>query len=65
MAGIAGTTPPGTVDLDFTDGDGFLYALSSSSGAITGFSVNAGNGSLTGIGGVTGLASGYAGLIAV
>jgi 6-phosphogluconolactonase (cycloisomerase 2 family) len=65
VAGVAGTTPPGTVDLDFTDGDGFLYALSSSSGAITGFSVNAGNGSLTGIGGASGLASGYAGLIAV
>jgi hypothetical protein len=39
--------------------------LSSSSGAITGFSVNAGDGSLTGIGGASGLASGYAGLIAV
>jgi hypothetical protein len=38
--------------------------LSSSSGAITGFSVNAGSGALTGIGGVSGLATGYAGLIA-
>jgi 6-phosphogluconolactonase len=65
VAGVAGTTPPGTVDLDFTDGDGYLYALSSSSGAITGFSVNAGNGSLTGVGGVSGLPAGLAGLIAV
>jgi hypothetical protein len=29
------------------------------------FSVDAGNGALTGIGGVSGLATGYAGLIAV
>ena len=63
-AGVAGTTAPGAVDLDLTDGDGFLYELSSSSGAITGFSVNASDGSLTGIGGVSGLAAGYAGLIA-
>jgi hypothetical protein len=47
-----------------SDGDGFLYVLSSGSGAITGFSVNAGSGALTGIGGVSGLATGYAGLIA-
>jgi 6-phosphogluconolactonase len=64
-ADVAGTTAPGAVDLDLSDGDGFLYVLSSSSGAITGFSVNAGNGALTGIGGVSGLATGYAGLIAV
>ena len=64
-AGVAGTTPPGAVDLDLSDGDGYLYVLSSSSGAITGFSVDAGNGALTGIGGVSGLATGYAGLIAV
>ena len=64
VAGVAGTTPPGTVDLDFADGDGFLYVLSSSSGAITGFSVDASDGSLTGVGGVSGLAAGYAGLIA-
>jgi 6-phosphogluconolactonase len=63
-AGVAGSTAPGAVDLDLTDGDGFLYVLSSSSGAITGFSVNAGTGALTGIGGVSGLATGYAGLIA-
>jgi 6-phosphogluconolactonase len=63
VAGVAGTTPPGAVDLDFTDGDGFLYALSSS-GAITGFSVNGATGSLTGVGGVS-IAAGHAGLIAV
>ena len=63
-AGVAGTTAPGAVDLDLTDGDGFLYVLSSSSGAITGFSVNAGTGALTAAGGVSGLAAGYAGLIA-
>ena len=55
---------PGAVDLDLTDRDGFLYVLSSSSGAITGFSVNGSSGALTGIGGVSGLATGYAGLIA-
>jgi hypothetical protein len=38
----------GDVDLDLTDGDGFLYVLSDSSGAITGFSMNAGSGALTG-----------------
>ena len=64
-AGVAGTTAPGAVDLDLTDGDGFLYVLSSGAGAITGFSVNAGSGALTRIGGVSGLATGYAGLIAV
>jgi 6-phosphogluconolactonase (cycloisomerase 2 family) len=65
VAEVAGATAPGAVDLDLTDGDGFLYVLSSSSGAITGFSVNTGDGSLTGSGGVSGLATGYAGLIAV
>ena len=40
-AGVAGTTAPGAVDLDLTDGDGFLYVLSSGSGALTGFSVDA------------------------
>ena len=47
-AGVAGTTAPGAVDLDLTDGDGFLYVLSSNSGAITGFSVNAGTGASPG-----------------
>jgi 6-phosphogluconolactonase (cycloisomerase 2 family) len=54
-----------SVDLDLTDGDAFLYVLSSGSGAITGFSVNAGTGALTEIGGVSDLAAGYAGLIGV
>jgi hypothetical protein len=42
-----------------------VRALAAAAGAITGFSVNAGSGALTGIGGVSGLATGYAGLIAV
>jgi 6-phosphogluconolactonase len=65
VGGNAGSTPPGPVDLDLTDGDGFLYALSSGSGAITGFSVNAATGALSTIGGPTGLAAGWAGLVAV
>ena len=63
-AGVAGTTAPDAVDLDLSEGDGFLYVLGSSSGAITGFSVNASDGSVSGVGGVSGLAAGYAGLIA-
>jgi 6-phosphogluconolactonase len=65
VGGAAGATAPGPVDLDLSDGEGFLYVLSSGAGAITGFSVNAGDGTLTGIGGVSGLATGWAGLIAV
>jgi len=57
-AGIAGTTAPGAVDLNLSDGDGSLYVLSSGSSGLTGFSMNAGNGALTGIGGVSGLATG-------
>jgi 6-phosphogluconolactonase len=63
-AGVAGMTAPSAVDLDLSSGDGFLYVLSSGSGALTGFSVDAGEGALTGVGGVSGLAAGYAGLIA-
>ena len=63
-AGVAGTTVPGTVDLDLSNGDGFPNVLSGGSGAITRFSVNAGDGALTGIDGVSDLATGYAGLIA-
>jgi 6-phosphogluconolactonase len=62
--GANGSTAPGPVDLDLTDGDGYLYDLSSGAGAITGFSVSATDGSLTGVGGVTGLPAGSAGLIA-
>jgi 6-phosphogluconolactonase len=63
--GNAGSTPTGPVELDLTAGDGFVYVLSSGSGAITGFTRNATTGTLTSIGGPTGLASGYAGLVAV
>jgi 6-phosphogluconolactonase (cycloisomerase 2 family) len=65
VAGTAGSTSAGPVDLDLTDGDGFLYVLGSGSGAITVFSVDATDGSLTGIGGASGLATGWAGLVAV
>jgi hypothetical protein len=39
--------------------------LSSRAGAITGFSVSSTNGSLTPIGGPSGLATGWAGVVAV
>ena len=64
-SGANGATAPGPVDLDLSNGDDFLYVLSSSSGAITGFSVNASDGSLTANGGASGFAAGAAGLIAV
>jgi 6-phosphogluconolactonase (cycloisomerase 2 family) len=63
--GANGATSAGPVDLDLSDGDGFLYVLASGSGAISAFSVASGDGSLTAIAGPSGLASGYAGLIAV
>jgi 6-phosphogluconolactonase len=62
--GASGVTDPGPVDLDVTNGDGFLYVLNSRTGSITGFSVNPGDGTLTGIGGASGFAAGGAGLIA-
>lgn len=65
VGGAAGATAAGPVDLDLTDGDAFLFVLSSGAGAITGFSVDADNGTLTGVGGASGFAAGYAGLIAV
>jgi 6-phosphogluconolactonase (cycloisomerase 2 family) len=64
-SGVAGATDPGPVDLDVTDGDGFLYVLNSRTGSISGFSVNATDGSLTGIVGASGFAAGWAGMIAV
>jgi 6-phosphogluconolactonase (cycloisomerase 2 family) len=64
-SGANGTTAPGPVDLDVTDGDGFLYVLSSGAGAISAFSVDPDDGSLTSISGVSGLAAGFAGLVAV
>jgi 6-phosphogluconolactonase (cycloisomerase 2 family) len=63
--GDSGSTPPGPVDLDLTNGGKYLYVLSSSSGAITGFSVNAADGTLTSIGGPSGLGIGWAGMVAV
>jgi 6-phosphogluconolactonase len=64
-SGANGGTAPGPVDLDVTDGDGFLYVLSSGAGAVNAFSVNSSDGSLTSIAGVSGLAAGFAGLVAV
>jgi len=63
--GANGATVTGPVDLDVSDGDGFLYALRSGAGAISAFSIDAGDGSLTSIAGVSGLASGLVGLVAV
>lgn len=63
--GASGSTDPGPVDLDVTDGDGFLYVLNSRSGSVSGFSVASADGSLTSIGGISGLATGLAGLVAV
>jgi 6-phosphogluconolactonase (cycloisomerase 2 family) len=48
-----------------TDGDDFLYALGSRAGAISAFSIDPGDGSLTPIAGPSGLATGWAGLVAV
>ncbi|HEX6570213.1 MAG TPA: hypothetical protein VF015_13655 [Acidimicrobiales bacterium] len=48
-----------------SDGDGFLYVLNSGSGSISAFSVDPDDGSLTAIGGLSGLATGWVGLIAV
>jgi len=62
--GASGATGPGPVDLDVTDGDEFLYVLNSRSGSISGFSVSPDDGSLTGLPGVSGLATGWAGLVA-
>jgi 6-phosphogluconolactonase len=63
--GANGATAAGPVDLDVSDGDGFLYVLSSGAGAINAFSVNPSDGSLTSIAGVSGLAAGLAGMVAV
>lgn len=64
-SGASGATDPGPVDLDVTDGDGFLFVLNSRSGSISGFAVDDTDGSLTGIGGVSGFDAGWVGLIAV
>lgn len=62
--GANGATDPGPVDLDVSDGDGFLYVLSSGSGSISAFAIDAGDGSLTAMTGASGLPAGGAGLVA-
>jgi 6-phosphogluconolactonase (cycloisomerase 2 family) len=52
--GASGATTAGAVDLDVTDGDGFLYVLGSRAGAISAFSIDPCNGSLTPIAGTIG-----------
>lgn len=64
-SGAAGATDPGPVDLDLTDGDGYLYVLNSRSGSISRFAVDDTDESLSGIGGASGFDAGWAGLIAV
>ena len=63
--GANGATDPGPIDLDVSDGDGLLYVLNSRSGSISAFSVDRDDGSLTAIAGVSGLATGWVGLVAV
>jgi 6-phosphogluconolactonase len=63
--GASGATTAGALDLDVTDGDGFLYVLGSRAGAISAFSIDPGDGSLTSIAGPSGLGTGWAGLVAV
>jgi 6-phosphogluconolactonase len=65
--GDNGRTASGPIDLDVTDGDGFLYVLTRPAGAsaISAFSVDQSDGSLTPITGVSGLAPGLNGIVAV
>ena len=63
--GANGATDPGPVDLDVSDGDGYLYVLNSRSGSISAFSIAPADGSLTAIPGAAGFAAGWAGLVAV
>jgi 6-phosphogluconolactonase len=63
--GASRATDPGPVDLDLTDGDGYLYVLNSRSGSISAFAVDPGDGSLAPVSGASGFATGWAGLIAV
>lgn len=63
--GANGATGSGPLDLDVSDGDGFLYVLGSRSGAISAFSIDPSDGSLTSIAGVSGLSAGLVGLVAV
>jgi 6-phosphogluconolactonase len=63
--GASGTTGLGPVDLDVSDGDDYLYVLSRGAGAISAFSIDPSDGSLTSIAGPSGLAAGLVGLVAV
>lgn len=63
--GANGTTGTGPVDLDVSDGDGYLYVLARGARSISAFSIDNGDGSLTTIAGPTGLAAGLVGLVAV
>lgn len=63
--GANGATDPGPVDLDVSDGDRYLYVLNSRSGSISAFSVDPDDGALTPIAGMSGLGSGWVGLVAV
>jgi 6-phosphogluconolactonase (cycloisomerase 2 family) len=47
------------------EGDRFLYVLNSRSGSISAFSIDPADGSLTPLTGVSGFATGGAGLVAV
>ena len=63
--GASGTTGTGPVDLDVSDGDGYLYVLARGDRSISAFSIDDGDGSLTTIAGPSGLAAGLVGLVAV
>jgi 6-phosphogluconolactonase (cycloisomerase 2 family) len=63
--GATGATDPGPVDLDVSDGDGFVYVLNSRSGSISGFAIDPANGALSPVTGAAGFAVGAAGLVAV
>jgi 6-phosphogluconolactonase (cycloisomerase 2 family) len=58
--GVVATTAPGPIDLTSPSGDRFLYA-DTGSGVVDEFKINA-NGTLTSIGGVTGLPPGIQGI---
>jgi len=59
--GIVATTEPGPIDLTSPDGTPFLYAQTGLSGTVEAFRVN-GDGTLTKLGGVSGLPAGMEGI---
>lgn len=61
--GRTGVSGPGPIDMALSRNSRFLYSLNSGDGTISGFRVRA-DGSLTPIGGVTGLPDGANGLAA-